>query len=446
MSGRSEVQRMIVVCCVPMRCSAKSTIWPHAVFLGLLGVVACSGRKAPRQPASPVSASRSNVGIAGQPSQPSVEALPPAGSAGIRPIDTTGTKPSTAPSPLVELPGGVFEIGSNSHTDYTRPAHKVAIAPFAIERTEVTVAQYGSCVSAGACTSAARTTESFSDSREFIQRAALLSRGCNGHTVGLDPHPITCVDWNQALAYCTWLGRRLPTEEEWEYAAREPDGRFWVWGANEDPRLANTRDASFDIALGEVPAKGDHNDAFAFTAPVGSFPSDVSVHGVQDLMGNVSEWTASAARPYVNAGGDPQRRIVRGNSWISFGVPGGGIGRYDTDLRLHSGAIGFRCATGFNPPDSHIEPSGTAPKGQCETDAECSNGQGCWKYRCLPCRQVCKNKLDEAMREIAAEPNFCEPHDGICEQTRAEVMAGNRFMARAGYDQCVTSECGKKNE
>jgi formylglycine-generating enzyme required for sulfatase activity len=215
-----------------------------------------------------------------------------------------------------ELPGGVFEIGSNKATDYAQPAHKVTIAPFAIELTEVTVAQYNSCVSAGACTAAAQKTEPLNDSREQQEWAALLSRGCIGHSAALGNHPTTCVDWHQASAYCAWIGRRLPAEEEWEFAAREPDGRFWVWGENEDSHLTNARDASIEVAQGkEEPAKGDRNDGFGFTAPVGSCPRDASAHGVLDLMGNVAKWTSSAGRAYVYTYGNPKQRIVRGSSW-----------------------------------------------------------------------------------------------------------------------------------
>jgi formylglycine-generating enzyme required for sulfatase activity len=437
-----------MLCCQPMRRRADTNLLSLSTTLGVMLALACSARETPRQSASPGSHMRDDAAFGGQPSKPLAQARPSEASAenaGTQQAGAMAKKASTEPSPLVELPGGVFEIGSNTYTDYERPTHKVDLAPFSIEATEVTVVQYFRCVSTGACSPAASSTQPLNDSREQAERAAVLSRGCNGQSETDVNHPITCVDWNQAAAYCTWIGRRLPTEEEWEYAAREPDGRFWVWGKIDDPRFANTRDASLDIALGKEPSHGDTSDGFPFTAPVASFPRDVSNHGVSDLMGNVSEWTASAARPYVNVHGNPLRRIVRGNSWASPGIFVGGVGRFDIAVTWSSGDIGFRCAAGSNPPDTHTQLSGVAAKGQCETDAECSNGQSCWKYRCLPCRQVCKHRFEEALRQIAAEPNFCDGHDVSCPQTQAEVMAGMRTMARAGYELCIASQCGKRN-
>jgi formylglycine-generating enzyme required for sulfatase activity len=133
--------------------------------------------------------------------------------------------------------------------------------------------------------------------------------------VGLDDHPATGVDWSDASVFCAFAGGRLPSEAEWERAARGSDARRFPWGRNFDPRLANH---------GNGRLEGDASDGFESAAPVGSFPLGASPYGVLDLAGNAAEWTADA---YVERGYDglprvdPRRdersgyRVVRGGSW-----------------------------------------------------------------------------------------------------------------------------------
>jgi hypothetical protein len=134
--------------------------------------------------------------------------------------DTPRGSPAPAPqgevAGMVSIPAGSFMMGSDDGYANEKPVHRVSVAGFAMDVTEVTTAAYTACVRAGRC-SAAGTDEL-----------------CNyGHS-DKNNHPINCVDWDQATAYCGSVGKRLPTEEEWEYAARGTDGRKYSWG-NEEP-------------------------------------------------------------------------------------------------------------------------------------------------------------------------------------------------------------------
>lgn len=138
---------------------------------------------------------------------------------------------------------------------------------FALDETEVTVDQYAGCVSASACTAPATDTD------------------CNWQVSGRGSHPINCVNYLQAVAYCSWAGKRLPTRHEWEFAARYPDGRMYPWG-NSSSGLDTKLNSSVS------------GDGYSTTAPVGSFPDGDSALGLKDMAGNVYEMTQSARCSY----------------------------------------------------------------------------------------------------------------------------------------------------
>jgi formylglycine-generating enzyme required for sulfatase activity len=200
---------------------------------------------------------------------------------------------------MVYVPAGEFMMGCNKAVDKKcdpdeKPYHKVYLNAYYIDKYEVTVAQYTECVNAGKCTPG--------NSGDF----------CNYGREDRQNHPINCVDWNQAKAYCEWLGKRLPTEAEWEKAARGTDGRVYPWGNEWNPRNANWDERG-------------REDGYKETAPVGSYGGGVSPYGAYDMSGNVWEWVADwyGERYYRNSPSSNPRgpasgqyRVVRGGGWF----------------------------------------------------------------------------------------------------------------------------------
>lgn len=164
--------------------------------------------------------------------------------------------------------------------------------PFYLGKTEVTVAAYRACVDAGACT------------------AAAPGRDCNGAAQGRDDHPINCVDHAQAEAYCTWIGGRLPTDAEWQYAACGSDGKL-PW---DEPSLSSPP-APPEVPRGcygraAVRKQRPHHPpttAAKGTCAVTDYPEAVTTTGLLGMAANVSEWTSteapSGSNRYVDAGG-----------------------------------------------------------------------------------------------------------------------------------------------
>jgi formylglycine-generating enzyme required for sulfatase activity len=176
-----------------------------------------------------------------------------------------GAKGEVAPAGMVIVPGGNYELGPSS--GWERPARRVRLAAFAIDRHEVTEREYALFVNA--------------QPRE--RRAALLPRGWKPTPEGeaLVPEerralPVVFVNWSQAAAYAAWAGKRLPTEDEWEAACRGRDGRLYPWGDAYLPGRCN-----------------DSTVGLAATVPVGTYPLGASPFQAYDLAGNVEEWTRS---------------------------------------------------------------------------------------------------------------------------------------------------------
>ena len=207
-----------------------------------------------------------------------------------------GAAPGKAGIEWVRIPGGSFEMGSAVASD-EQPVHSVTVPGFELMKTEVTVGQYRACVEAGACSAPDDTSDS-----EY----------CNWGQSGREDHPINCVDWNQATTFATWAGARLPTEAEWEYAARSGgQAQTYPWG-NEAASCSRAVMDDGGDGCGE-----DH------TWPVCSKPAGNSTQGVCDLAGNVWEWTQDTWHgTYRGAPGDGRAweggasyRVSRGGGW-----------------------------------------------------------------------------------------------------------------------------------
>ena len=211
---------------------------------------------------------------------------------------------------LVFVPAGEFTMGSASDAAgvFETPSHTVVLDGFWIDQTEVTNEQYAACVKAGACqppfATASATRSDYYGNAEF------------------DRFPVILVDWDSAAAYCKWAGRRLPTEAEWEKAARGSDGRTYPWGNEWDvqfnPRV-NFSDSNGPIGGSDSPA----DDGYADTAPVGTYLKGASPHAAVDMAGNVWEWVNDyygpgyySVSPATNPEGPDSGpgRVVRGGS------------------------------------------------------------------------------------------------------------------------------------
>jgi formylglycine-generating enzyme required for sulfatase activity len=214
--------------------------------------------------------------------------------------------------------------------------HNVTLTrPFALDRTEVTVEAYAQCMARGACSPNGIHGPNVTD--EYKKRQ---SGGCNAPgDPGKQQHPINCVDRQQAAGYCAFAGKRLPTEAEWEYAARGSDGRLYPWG--DQPAFG----CEYAVLPGLCEPPG--------TRPVGTRDKHASSpFGVLDLIGNVAEWVADSYMPssYDLDAIDPVTRVpeapglLRGGSWVFAPDSGSAVGRMRFDPLESSVASGIRCA------------------------------------------------------------------------------------------------------
>ena len=240
---------------------------------------------------------------------------------------------------MISLKGGVFTMGDDvfdpqKTLDGSKPPHAATVPPFQLDVTEVTVDAYRRCVEDGACSSPKE------------QPKRLGAPPCSWYELNRGNHPVNCVSWRQADAYCKWAGKQLPTEEMWEFAARGKAGRTFPWG-NEVPEPGVSwgvpRDV-YDRLQGScrTPDKSSDED----TIPVGCAPRGATPEGVLDLAGNVMEWTASPYCDYATKACKEDRRVIRGgtNDVFNRGWAIWAIVRWADAPESASGLYGFRCA------------------------------------------------------------------------------------------------------
>ena len=262
---------------------------------------------------------------------------------------------------MVYVPEGEFLMGSadpdpDAGSD-EKPQHTVYLDAYWIDKTEVTNAMFGIFAEAtGYETDAEKAGWSFvpnpsTGSWEQTNGADWAHpRGPSTSLSGLEGHPVVHVSWNDASAYCEWAGRRLPTEAEWEKAARGTDGRKYPWG--NDPvagNLLNFADSNLNVDWADKSV----DDSYQFTAPVGSYPDGASPYGALDMAGNVWEWANDRYdenyyrnSPSENPVGPSSGgyRVQRGGSWYNFDVF---VRAASRDWAVPSnwfGHVGFRCS------------------------------------------------------------------------------------------------------
>ena len=277
----------------------------------LLAGLACSGDQA---------AERSPVGAAPVPPGPAVSSNEM----------ERGGEIVKAPAPVVQedtavdsdremvlIPAGPFTMGSADGLERESPVHLVDLDDFYLDKYEVTLGQFRACVEAGACSEPPEVTK------------------CLWHEGVGDDKPVNCMTWYDAQSYCQWAGLRLPSEAEWEKAARGTDGRVYPWGDEVDRGRANYR------------------NGFGGPIDVGSFPTGVSPYGLYDMGGNVWEWvedwydpTYYATSPRDNPAGPDTGtgRVLRGGSWCFSADALRATVREPYNPEGTDTDIGFRCA------------------------------------------------------------------------------------------------------
>ncbi len=225
----------------------------------------------------------------------------------------------------VRISGGTFTMGGTLGDDDQLPAHEVTVPSFEMWRTEVTVAQYRACVEAGVCPEPG-WGQAFANWNEPLR----------------DDHPVNLVNWYDSRTFCSWIGARLPTEAEWEFAARGVEGRTYPWGEEHPTCDRVVMDA------GGAPGCGESSSWQVCSKPAGNTPQ-----GLCDMGGNLLEWIEDPYHDsYVGAPTD-------GSAWDDIGgeigtVRGGAFtdsacgqladGRIFDDRTGHCAFVGFRCA------------------------------------------------------------------------------------------------------
>jgi formylglycine-generating enzyme required for sulfatase activity len=256
---------------------------------------------------------------------------------------------------LVCVPAGAFSMGSEDGDDDEKPLHEVTLDAFWIDSSEVTNAMFAAFVEATGYQTEAEiaglgNTWTGDKWAQVEGTDWQHPQGPDSSIIDLANHPVVQVSWNDAKAYCEWTERRLPTEAEWEKAARGTDNRTYPWG-NEQPDGSRLNFA--DINLDVDWADRNADDGYLFTAPVGSYADGASPYGALDMAGNVLEWATDwyGEKYYQDSPGqNPQgpasgeSRMLRGGSWYAFDYLLRAAYRGNANPSYTDDGIGFRCA------------------------------------------------------------------------------------------------------
>jgi formylglycine-generating enzyme required for sulfatase activity len=266
---------------------------------------------------------------------------------------------------MVLMRDGRYFMGSDSKHETLRaavPAHQVVIEALCVDKHEVTAAQYEQCVKDGGCTRVASKVEwpkRRTEPLQTHQRAlTLYAEHCNAGKPGRKNHPMNCVTAGEADRYCHYANARLPSEAEWEFAARGSDGRVYPWG-DDAPTARHMNGCGGDCQRWHEQVKLDtpsestlhgDDDGYPGTAPVGSFAAGASPFKALDMIGNVAEWTGDLFAPYAGANakldGESKNRVVRGGSFLTVSPEEADAAmRQALPPTTRSPAIGFRCVS-----------------------------------------------------------------------------------------------------
>jgi formylglycine-generating enzyme required for sulfatase activity len=305
----------------------KSMLKLALVWLVLLPVASCSFESDPGTTIAPTSAPATAPTVVFTPIVlPTIATVAPPPTPTFAPTATPApVQAGATPAPvaainteMVDIPAGAFPMGSANGGPDAKPVHQVDVPAFKMDKFEVTNADFKKFVDA---TSFKTDSEKAGDTDTWQTYAK-----------GKDLNPVVKVSFNDAELFCKWAGKRLPTEAEWEKAARGTDGRAFPWGNDYDPKKANVKESGLRT-----------------TTVVGSFGAGASPYGVQDMAGNVWEWTSSAPTPYpggVTTGKlfTPNTRIARGGGWFDIKDQVASYARNSYVLVSANDDLGFRCA------------------------------------------------------------------------------------------------------
>ncbi|HOW50707.1 MAG TPA: SUMF1/EgtB/PvdO family nonheme iron enzyme [bacterium] len=260
-----------------------------------------------------------------------------------------GLSPTGKGGAMCLVPEGIFVMGCDlgpvfsACASYEQPAHSITLKAFYIDQFEVTLGQYQSCIDDGACNNNTVGQEHYWEDCDVPPES------------GKENHPMNCVSWYGAKAYCEWVGKRLPTEAEWEKAARGTDGRMYTTGMDvptcDDGVFVEYYDAYCKGAVSCFPSGGVPLGSF----PVGSKPQGVSPYGAYDMAGNVWEWVNDwfggdySTSPFndpqgpetgttkiLRGGSFSERSNYRASTYIRLSYP--------PDTAIIYSHFGFRCA------------------------------------------------------------------------------------------------------
>ncbi|MBA3406229.1 MAG: SUMF1/EgtB/PvdO family nonheme iron enzyme [Gemmatimonadaceae bacterium] len=264
------------------------------------------------------------------------------------PTTAVGNAATGCPADMAYVPAGSFSMGTSddAFAPDEKPAHRVTLSAYCVDRTEVTVKAFAECVRAGKCPAPGEPSN-----------ASVWDAGCNGSRADRQEHPVNCVDWEQSATYCSWMNKRLPTEAEWERAARGDDGRMYPWG-NQMPTARHLNACGQECKQQEFGTVYTESDRWAATAPVASYPDGKSPYGADDMAGNVWEWTSDWFGSYSpqdsvtpNGPVTGNVKVYRGGGWnagSSFLVRT--VARIKIKPEYRSPFLGFRCGRSLNAP------------------------------------------------------------------------------------------------